>query len=56
MFQSLTIVKKRIQVKSSDFVGYLVHRWVVRDEKEPRSASELKAIEKIIDDLGKEKS
>ena len=56
MFQSLTIVRKKIQVKSDDFVGYCATRWVLRDEKEPRADSELKALAKILDDLGKEKS
>lgn len=56
MFQSLTIIRKKIQVKSADFVGYLVHRWVVHDETPPRPDSELKALGKILDEVGKEKS
>jgi len=53
MFQSLTITRTRIQVKSDTWVGYLAHRWVLRDEKVPRPDSELKALAKILDDLGK---
>jgi hypothetical protein len=51
-FKELTIIRKRIQVKA-DEPGYCAHRWVVRDEKVPRADSELKALAKIIDDLGK---
>jgi len=53
MFKELTIVRKRIMVKFDHQPGYLLHRWVVRDEKMPRPDSELKALEKILDGLGK---
>jgi hypothetical protein len=51
-FKELTIIRKRVMVKVNE-PGYLAHRWVVRDEKVPRSDSELKALAKILDDLGK---
>jgi hypothetical protein len=53
MFRSLTIAKKRIMVKSDNGDGLLVHKWITGDERTPRPDSELKALAKIIDGLGK---
>jgi len=51
-FKELTICRKRIMVKANE-PGYAAFRWIVRDEKTPRPDSELKALAKILDDLGK---
>lgn len=53
MFRSLTIIKKRIMVKSDAGDGLLVHKWITGEEKEPRTDSELKVLAKILDELGK---
>jgi len=53
MFRSLTIAKRRIMVKSDAGDGLLVHKWITGDERTPRPDSELKALAKIIDELGK---
>jgi len=55
MYRSLTVVKKRVMIKDVTQVGYIIHEWRSEDEKEPRSAADLKAIEKIVDELGKGK-
>jgi len=55
MYRSLTIVKKRVMVKDTAQVGYIIHRWRSADEKAPRSNSELKELERIVDELGKGK-
>jgi len=51
-FKELTIKAARVMVKANE-PGYLAHRWVVQDVKTPRPDSELRALAKILDDLGK---
>ena len=53
MFRSLTIVSKKILTKSGGHYGYGASRWVLIDDRMPRPDSELKALAKIIDVVGK---
>lgn len=53
MFKSLTIVRRRVMLKDSEHVGFLIHDWITKDEKEARSPGELKALERVLDELGK---
>jgi len=52
-FKSLTIVRKRVMLKDSEHEGYCVFETIFKDETEPRSDSELKALAKVVDELGK---
>ena len=51
-FQSLTIKRVEIRMKDTQWEGYLTREKVLQDVTEPRSDSELKALGKLLDELG----
>ncbi len=52
-FKSLTIMRKRVMLKDPEHEGYCIFETISKDEEELRSDSELKALAKIIDELGR---
>ena len=52
-YRSLTIVRRRVMLKDPEHEGYCIFDTITKDETEPRSDSELKALAKVIDELGK---
>jgi len=51
-FQSLTIKRVEIRLKDTQWEGYLTREKVLEDVTEPRPDSELKALGKLLDEVG----